>query len=268
MCNLAEVVNRVPAKTNWQCLFPRSVGHFGSIFVCRTLPANGEPRVWLVLPHACEEQRGREGGGGETKWPGMLSGYPAGSEKPVAEKSPTLERKYQHHGELLWELLLRQRRWDRLPANLTLKEDRASRYDYLTKFYRLEGILHPKMNIQASFTHLCVVPNLYCITFFLTWKPKEEILLVDIFLSWVGTEAYKLCEGCKSTIKVTHTKPCDSLYEQTGISLFTDDGTFLKFLKVWKTYEQEFICIPHVLARLTLLFLGCVGCLKIIVVFF
>lgn len=113
------MVNRVPAKTNWQCLFPRSVGHFGSILVCRTLPANGEPRVWLVLPRACAEQWGR-------------GGYPAGSEKPVAEKSPTLERKYQHHGELLWELLLRQRRWDRLPANLTLKEDRASLYDCLT----------------------------------------------------------------------------------------------------------------------------------------
>ncbi len=116
------------------------------------------------------------------------------------------------------------------------------------------------MNIQASFTHLRVVPNLYCITFFLTWKPKEEILLVDLFFyhEW----ELKLTSFVKD-VKVTHTKPCDSLYEQTGISLFTDDGTFLKFLKVWKTYEQEFICIPHVLARLTLLILGCVGCIKI-----
>ncbi len=83
------------------------------------------------------------------------------------------------------------------PANLTLKEDRASRYDYLTKFYRLEGILHPKMNIQASFYSplCCSKPLLY--HFLFDMETKRRILLVDIFLSWVGTEAYKLCEGCK-----------------------------------------------------------------------
>ncbi len=193
----------------------------------------------------------------------MLSGYPAGSEKPVAEKSPTLERKYQHHGELLWELLLRQRRWDRLPANLTLKEDRASVMTVWLSFTGSKGYFTPKWTFRRHLlTFVLFQTSTVSLSFWHGNQKKNSASWSFFYHEW----ELKLTSFVKD-VKVTHTKPCDSLYEQTGISLFTDDGTFLKFLKVWKTYEQEFICIPHVLARLTLLILGCVGCIKISSIF-
>lgn len=87
VCNLAEVVNEVPAKTHWQYFFPLCCWILW-LYICLLALAHGEPGVGVVLPHACEVKRAREGRGDWT-----LPGYPAGSEIHVTENSTTLQWK-------------------------------------------------------------------------------------------------------------------------------------------------------------------------------
>lgn len=162
------------------------------LYICLPVLANWEPRVWLVLPHACEVRRGREGMGDQvTRHVVWLSSWlwkARSWEEPHASAEISAPRRAPLRSSLT-----------SAPVGQTASKSDSERIEPLfmsvwVSFTDLKGELTPK----GTFGHHLLTSMLFqtCTVLLYFWYGNQKkkfwtlcLSVVFMQLKWMGSEA-------------------------------------------------------------------------------